>query len=358
MMNTEPSAQPNARPSTPHPHVTVAVVGAYGHTAAFVLAELNRRGFGLLLVGRDAVRLDAAARAYPGSEARVADLSDSAALDRALAGAAAVVNCAGPFAATAPLVVEAALRARVPYLDVAAEQSAVLGTFERYADRAREAGVAVVPAMAFYGGLGDLLVGAAKGDWEEADLITIAIALDSWLPTEGTRKTGRSNAGGHVVYKGGRFVPPAAEPALSVWEFPRGTGEQKVVEYTTADQVTVSRHVRVPEIRVLINEAPLRDLRDPGTPAPTAVDADGRSAQTFVVDVVVRRGGEERRASASGQDIYAVTAPLVVEAAARILDGRASGTGTRAPGDLFDATDFLRALDPGHLTFVLPEDTR
>lgn len=58
----------------------------------------------------------------------------------------------------------------------------------------------------------------------------------------------------------------------------------------TADQVTISRHVRVPDIRVLINEAPLRDLRDPGTPPPTAVDADGRSAQTFVVDVVVRRG--------------------------------------------------------------------
>ncbi|WP_328943299.1 saccharopine dehydrogenase NADP-binding domain-containing protein [Streptomyces sp. NBC_00250] len=337
---------------TPAAFPTVAVVGAYGHTAAFVLRELRRRGgFGLLLVGRDPSRLDAVARDHPGAEARVADLADPAALDRALTGAAVVVNCAGPFAATAPLVIDAALRAGIPYLDVAAEQSAVLATFERYADRAREAGVAVVPAMAFYGGLGDLLVGAAKGDWEEADEITIAIALDSWLPTEGTRRTGRSNAGGHVVYKGGRFVPPAAEPTSSVWEFPGAFGEQKVVEYTTADQVTVSRHVRVPDIRVLINEAPLRDLRDPGTPPPTAVDADGRSAQTFVVDVVVRRGGEERRASASGQDIYAVTAPLVVEAATRILDGRATGPGALAPASLFDATDFLHALAPAHLTF-------
>ncbi|WP_374778565.1 hypothetical protein [Streptomyces sp. NBC_01310] len=60
---------------------------------------------------------------------------------------------------------------------------------------------------------------------------------------------------------------------------------------------------RVPEIRVCMNEKPLRDLRAPQTPPPTAVDADGSSAQTFLVDVVARRGGETRRASASGRDI-------------------------------------------------------
>lgn len=46
-----------------------------------------------------------------------------------------------------------------------------------------------------------------------------------------------------------------------------------------------------------------------------------------------------------------MTAPLVVEAAARILDGRATKAGAVAPADLFDAADFLRALDPEHLTF-------
>ncbi|HZD68971.1 MAG TPA: hypothetical protein VFA45_08680 [Actinomycetes bacterium] len=43
------------------------------------------------------------------------------------------------------------------------------------------------------------------------------------------------------------------------------------------------------------------------------------------MDVVARRGTETRRAVASGRDIYAITAPIVVEAAQRLslTDGHA-----------------------------------
>ncbi|WP_374778564.1 hypothetical protein [Streptomyces sp. NBC_01310] len=47
-----------------------------------------------------------------------------------------------------------------------------------------------------------------------------------------------------------------------------------------------------------------------------------------------------------------------MEAAARILDGRIDTTGAAAPGELFDAADFLRALDPAHLSFSGPEHGR
>jgi hypothetical protein len=63
------------------------------------------------------------------------------------------------------------------------------------------------------------------------------------------------------------------------------------------------------------------------------------------VDVIVRSGSEERRATARGRDIYAITAPLVVEATERILDGRIATRGTAAPGEIFAARDFLDALD-------------
>lgn len=331
----------------------IAVVGAYGHTAAFVLAEIRRRGWTPLLVGRDADKLRSAARAHPESRVRVASVADPASLDRALSGAAAVINCAGPFADTAPPVVEAALRAGIHYLDVAAEQTVALGTFEAYADRARDAGVAVVPSMAFYGGLGDLLATAAMDDWPAADDITIAIALDSWLPTRGTRETVRRNAGRHLIFTDNALTPPNGPPSKGSWRFPPPVGVQETTGLSTADQVTISRHLRVPEIRVQMNRAPLRDLSDPATPPPAPADSDGRSAQTFVVDVVARRGGERRRATASGRDIYAVTAPLVVEATARVLDGRLRRPpGAAAPGDLFDAPGFLRSLAPAHLTFT------
>ena len=58
---------------------------------------------------------------------RVATVSDPAALERAVAGSSAVINCTGPFLDTAIPIIEAAIRSRVHYLDVAAEQAAVLG---------------------------------------------------------------------------------------------------------------------------------------------------------------------------------------------------------------------------------------
>src|SRR5258706_6052856 len=144
----------------------VTVFGAYGHTGRFVVSELFKRGFTPILSGRDAAKLKEAGNAHPGSEVRVATMDDSASLDRALYGAVAVINCAGPFIDTAAQVIDAALRASIHYLDVAAEQAAVLAVFERFASAARDAGVVVAPAMGFYGGLGDLLATAAMGEWD------------------------------------------------------------------------------------------------------------------------------------------------------------------------------------------------
>jgi hypothetical protein len=67
-----------------------------------------------------------------------------------------------------------------------------------------------------------------------------------------------------------------------------------------------------------------------------------------VLDVTVRRGEATRRTIARGRDIYAVTAPLVVEALERLLSSPRKVSGTVAPGEIFDARDFLKALTPGH----------
>jgi short subunit dehydrogenase-like uncharacterized protein len=115
------------------------------------------------------------------------------------------VNCAGPFATTAAPVIEAALRARIPYLDVAAEIEANADTFEQFSDRAREAGIVIMPAMAFYGGLGDLLATAAMRDWPTADEISIAYGLDRWRPTPGTRVAGQTP--GSAGMAGGSSAP-------------------------------------------------------------------------------------------------------------------------------------------------------
>jgi short subunit dehydrogenase-like uncharacterized protein len=130
----------------------VTVFGAYGHTGRFVVAELCRRGCAPILSGRDTGKLEAFGAEHPTLERRVASVEDPASLNRAIDGAVAVINCAGPFLDTATPVVEAALRARIHYLDITAEQRAALDVFERHGDAARSAGITVLPGMAFYGG--------------------------------------------------------------------------------------------------------------------------------------------------------------------------------------------------------------
>lgn len=325
----------------------VAVYGAYGHTGRFVVAELREREYTPLLLGRDPDRLQAVAE--PGNEPRQASVDDPAALDRALAGAAAVINCAGPFATTAAPLVEAALRAGIPYVDVAAEIEANLDTFTHFAARAEAAGILVVPAMAFYGGLGDLLVTAAMGDWTAADEVHIAYGLSSWHPTAGTLAAGSVSSarrgGRRVRYRGGRVeYHDDALPTVE-WPFPEPLGPQQVIgEFSMADIVTVPSHLAVPEVRTYMAAKAAADLTAPDARAPAAVDEHGRSAQTFVVDVVVRAGGAERRITAAGQDIYAISAPLAVEAVDRALTGRTRTTGVASAGAAFDARDFLDAL--------------
>jgi hypothetical protein len=272
-------------------------------------------------------------------------------LDVALRGADAVINCAGPFAATAAPVIESAIRVGIPYLDVTAELEVVADTFAGYT----EAGIPIVPAVAFYGGLGDLLATAAMDDWSVADHLTIAYALSGWRPTLGTRATGRVSAqrrnSRRIAYTGHRLQIRAGDAPRTEWTFPAPIGTQPVVgEFTMADSATIPTHLDTPEISTFMSSNAVDDLYSPDPSGPVAVDEHGRSAQTFLVEVVARSAGVERRAVASGRDIYAVTAPLVVEAVFRVLAGAGDTAGVASVGARFDAKDFLSSLSPEHLT--------
>jgi short subunit dehydrogenase-like uncharacterized protein len=339
-------------------HQPILVYGAYGHTARFIVAELADKGFKPVLSGRDRKKLEAVSAAHGGLEVRAAAIDDPTALDHALDGADAVINAAGPFAFTASRVIDAAIRARLPYLDIAAEPDIAAATMEQHGPRARDAGIVLAPAMGFYGGLGDVLATAAMGDWPQADEITLAYAFSSWKPTPGTRATIEAaeerRGGQRLVFANHRLELRHDEAPASMWEFPAPIGKQTVAaEFITADSVTMSRHLKTQAITGYMTSAPLKDLADPDLSPPRAVDARGRSAQTFLIEAVVRLGTRQRRAVVRGQDIYAVTAPLVVQALRRLLVQPESRRGVVTAGEIDDARSFLEALVPQHLTLEL-----
>lgn len=324
---------------------TVAVYGATGYTGRFVVAELLRRGMTPIAVARNAKALSAAN--YPENEVfcRQAIVEDPASLDRALHGAQAVINCAGPFIDTADAIASAALRGGSHYVDVCAEQITTSQTLEKFNEPARKAGVAVVPAMAFFGGYTDLMVTALLSDWKAVDSIDILIGIDRWNPTQGTRNTIGRNTVGNLVISGGRLVPKSDSTEAKRWKIPGPLGDQAVVEVPFSESILISRHVKTDELHNYLPEIALSQVLNSETPGPKATDALGRSAQNFVVEVVIKRGNEQRRALSRGRDGYAVTAPLACEAVTRLLKEK-HPAGAHAPGEIFDAKAFLGSL--GH----------
>jgi short subunit dehydrogenase-like uncharacterized protein len=331
----------------------VAVFGAGGHTGRFVVAELLRRGMEPIAIARDPGALAAAKFPEDRVVLRRGSVDDAVSLDRALDGAGAVINCAGPFLETADAVAKAALRAGIHYLDVSAEQPSARAMFDKYDVAARDAGVAVIPSMAFYGGFADLLVTAALDEWKDAETIDIMIGLDSWHPTRGTRITGAKNTEQRMVVSEGRLAPVSSPRSEKDWEFGGALGRQAIVEVPFSEIILIARHVKTAELHTYLSKIALNEIRDATTPAPKAADETGRSSQRFIVDVVARRDGVARRIRAQGRDIYAFSAPLVCEAVGRLLEGKFSSAGARPPGAMFDAKEILSALAPDHLTFEI-----
>lgn len=329
----------------------ILLYGAAGHTGRFIAAELAARGFEPILAGRDQAKLIPIGERY-GAPTSVFDATDAAAADALLSRADAIINAAGPFGETAPQLIEAALRARIPYLDVTAEPFVAKAMFESYGEAAQRADTIVAPAFGFFGALGDLLVTAALTGSAIPDHIELAFALDRWQPTKGTRLAGERRAGRRLVQLGGRLEQrePGDAVPKRIWRFEEPFGAQPMVgEFSTVDVVTIARHIAANRISTWINRACLTDLANAKS-GPQAVDETGRSGQQFTIEAVVHNGSEQRRARVSGQDIYAVTAPIAVEAITWILHGRARGSGVLAAGQLFDARSFLAALSPDPLS--------
>lgn len=309
----------------------VLVYGATGHTGRAVVAALTERGMSPVLAARDAVRLAelTGALGLEGRAFTVDDVPD-------LSGIALVLNCAGPFADTALPLARAAVAAGAHYLDIAAEQPSTLALLHSLSAAAQEAGVVVMPGVAFFGGLGDLLVSALLGrdDGAAWDRVAIEIDLAGWHPSDATLATGERNPGARLRLSEGLLVTTDAE----------GPTPPDRVELRLTEHVLLSRHLPVHTLHATVNASAIDDLESARSLTPEERSL-AREAQgdTFRMHVVVRRGDEQRSATIEGDDFYAVSGPLAVEVAAEVLAGRFA-PGGRAPGEAPDPRGLLGRL--------------
>jgi short subunit dehydrogenase-like uncharacterized protein len=123
------------------------IYGATGYSGKLIARHAVERGMRPVVAGRsrEAVLKLAAELGCPSA---VFDLRDIGQVAGELRGFRSVLNCAGPFSHTAHTIIEACLKAGADYLDITGEIDVIeLGA--KNSERAKQAGVALIPAVGY-----------------------------------------------------------------------------------------------------------------------------------------------------------------------------------------------------------------
>ncbi|QLY32610.1 saccharopine dehydrogenase NADP-binding domain-containing protein [Nocardia huaxiensis] len=331
----------------------IAVYGASGHVGRFAVDELRGRGIDVVVVGRNAERLNGFE-----AEVRVAAADDHEALVAAFTGIDVVISTLPDFTGTGEGVVRAAIAAGAHYVDVAGEQLFVKKIFDEYGPLAENAGVTLAPAITEAGIFGDLLANLGAARLGGADEIVLShLAAPGGEGSRGSMRTVLRNL--EVFTSGGlswidgefrtgpqpqrdTFLPPAAPEPIAVMKFPQPS-VVTIPRHTTAASIEGVLAKSIFEIVGTVTESDLANAPEtPGAPA----------AYSMVTDIY--RDGRHLRGIGSGPDAYRNSAQLAVETAVRIAAG-AGKPGAQSPAELFDPVEFLDALGEFGITWTLGE---
>ncbi|MCA1844972.1 MAG: saccharopine dehydrogenase NADP-binding domain-containing protein [Actinobacteria bacterium] len=344
----------------------LAVVGATGYTGTLVVAELLRRGGDVVAVGRNREKLQALP---PDVEAQIVDVADAAALRGALDGCRAVVNCVGSFLDHGAAVVDAAVAVSAAYVDTAGEFPFLAQVFELHDAPARQAGVPLVPGVAFYALPADLAAAlAARALGRPPDSVEIGYHLAGARPSRGTLRTNLRRAGLPCpVWDAGRLVERRVGDDPRLFRFPEPYGPVTVARWPGGEVLSVPRHTGAGSVAVWVGmpKVVAAVLRNPRFTAPLqriggalvgqktgGPSAEARSRARFAVVVAARAGTDEVRCIVEGHDLYGVTAAACGEAVQRLTTAGEPLSGALAPAEAFDPAGFLDALS-SYLTWRL-----
>jgi short subunit dehydrogenase-like uncharacterized protein len=354
----------------------IAVYGATGYTGGRIARELRRREAEFLIAGRNGDKLEALSQELGGVPVKVVAADDRDGLGRMLESCAAVIGCAGPFTLHGEPLVAAAAETGTHYLDTTGEQHFIRMVFERYGERAAASGAALVSGMGFDYLPGDLIASLTAEGMGPLDEIAIAYCVNGFQPTHGTALSALEMlAGGDVVWEEGEWRPAPRSADGGRWRFPEPIGEQRMLRYPAGEQITVPRHVDTRRVRTMLNgmvmpnrlmplaaaSSPLLQLamRTPLRRASRAVvrrlpaaPKEGAAARArFTVDCEAQAGGQRRRGTVRGRDVYGLTAESLALGATICADPAYDRRGALAPAQAFEPAGFLTSLGDAGLDY-------
>ena len=355
------------------PHILL--FGATGYTGRLTAHALSRLGADFAIAGRNERKLRALASETGDPDIRIAEAGDVESLVRALDGVRVLLTVVGPFVDLGQTAVEAALRARVHYVDSTGEGEFISRLIARRSD-AEAAGIAMAPALAFDEVPADVAATLAVDGFEDPEL-----ALTYAMPSGGSQGTVRSALG--ILTSTGQWIergrpvpiragdeqrwapmPPPLGPRLGV-AFPLASGyvlplHLKLSSFrtyvTTRTPQRIATRFAAPLLRGMQQTPPGRRLIE-GFVArlPEGPDTQGRGARWTIL-AEASDGEAFRNVVVSGRDPYGLSAELLALGSLTMAADDYDRSGVLAPVEAVGLETLQKVLiEQGVTTETFPE---
>lgn len=224
------------------------IYGANGYTGNLIVREAVRRGMRPIIAGRGAVSIENLGREL-GLPARAFALDDSGVIDTALADVDIMLNCAGPFSATARPMIEACLRTHTHYLDITGEIS-VFEYAQSLHEQARVANVVLCPGVGFDVIPTDCVAAALKNALPDATHLALGFDSRSGLSPGTAKTTVEGLAQGGKVRRDGHIETVPLAYKVRTIDF--GDGPKMAMTIPWGDVSTAWHTTGIPNIEVYL----------------------------------------------------------------------------------------------------------
>lgn len=228
------------------------IYGANGYTGELIAREAVKQGLNPTLAGRSLEKVQPLAQEL-GLNATSFTLDSSAAITKAIQGHSLVLNCAGPFSATAEPMMQACIKAGAHYLDITGE-IAVFELAQQLSEQAKAANIVLCPGVGFDVIPTDCVAAALKEALPDATHLALGFDSRSGF-SPGTAKTSVEGLaqGGKVRINGKIQTVPLA---YKVREIDFGDGEKSAMTIPWGDVSTAYHSTGIPNVEVYLPGSP------------------------------------------------------------------------------------------------------
>ena len=316
---------------------TFLLYGANGYTGELITRFAAKRGMKPILAGRNEAKLSELGQKFD-MPYRVFSLEETEKLDAALRETEFVLHCAGPFSLTSSKMVEACLRNKRHYTDITGE-IAVFEALARLDEKAKKAGIMIMPGVGFDVVPSDCLARHLKKRLPSADTLTLAFYGLGRI-SHGTQTTMTMNMGnGGAVRRDGTITKVPA--AWKTREIDFGEFDKKGVTIPWGDVATAFYSTGIPNIEVytvlpesnlqmlkltrylgwLMSIDFIKNLALKQIPAGGPTDEERAEGKTYLWGEASDRQGNKSVSRLFGMEGYTMTVLTALKIAEKILAG-------------------------------------